>query len=411
VVFTLNSCRSPFSDEEYAGMFFVILGTMVLGDFAWWIFSYRRVHRRWLRVLVSLFALGQLLGLASIFVSRSELLQIEAYMPRWVHSMVLIWHIFLLLPWMVWQIALGASALAKWTARRFQQPPSPEQAVASLPGVSRRQFIRAAAVLTPPMLTGGGAVLGEQQLDDFRIRRLTVNLKDLPPALDGLTVAHVTDSHVGRFTRGRVLERIVEATNGLEADIVAITGDLINDSLRALPPALDMVRAMKARHLVVACEGNHDLIENPAIFRRDAVRGGLNLLRGEVDSINIRGHKVQALGLPWARHPAQMQKDMQSLLARRDPSAFSLLLAHHPDVWDLATGVPLTLAGHTHGGQIMWDDDTGFGPWMYKYWSGLYAKEGRGLVVSNGVGNWFPVRVHALAEIVHLTLRAGPSVA
>ncbi|MEZ0255819.1 MAG: metallophosphoesterase, partial [Chthoniobacter sp.] len=83
-----------------------------------------------------------------------------------------------------------------------------------------------------------------------------------------------------------------------------------------------------------------------------------------------------------------------------------ILLAHHPHAFDFAADIPLTLSGHTHGGQLMLTKDFGFGPAMFRYWSGLYQKADRALVVSNGVGNWFPVRVQAPAEIVHLTLRS-----
>jgi predicted MPP superfamily phosphohydrolase len=98
---------------------------------------------------------------------------------------------------------------------------------------------------------------------------------------------------------------------------------------------------------------------------------------------------------------------MPRLLAKRQPDAFPILLAHHPHAFDLAAeaGVPLTLSGHTHGGQLMLSRKLGFGPLMYRYWSGLYARGNSQLLVSNGVGNWFPLRVHAPAEIVHVTLR------
>ena len=100
-------------------------------------------------------------------------------------------------------------------------------------------------------------------------------------------------------------------------------------------------------------------------------------------------------------------------MLRRDPAAFGIHLIHHPHLWDHTTEVPLTLAGHTHGGQLMVTKEIGFGPMMYRYWSGLYTRPAtettpmQALVVSNGVGNWFPVRVEAPAEIVHITLRKG----
>ena len=102
---------------------------------------------------------------------------------------------------------------------------------------------------------------------------------------------------------------------------------------------------------------------------------------------------------------------MQQLARQIAPGTFPILLAHHPHAFDAAAaaGVPLTVSGHTHGGQLMLSDAVGFGPLMYRYWSGLYRKpehNGASLVVSNGVGNWFPLRTGAPAEIIHLTLRS-----
>lgn len=215
------------------------------------------------------------------------------------------------------------------------------------------------------MLTLAAAGIGEAQLDGFRIRRIEVPVPDLPPALEGMSIAHISDFHVGRFTRGRVLERIVEETNRLGADVVALTGDFINHSLRDLPAALDIVRALRARHIVGACEGNHDLIEDARIFRREAERGGMPLLRGESATADIRGQRVQLLGLPWNHSVAGMRDSVAALLARRDPGAWPLLLAHHPHAWDFAEGIPLTLSGHTHGGQLMLTGRLGAGSILY----------------------------------------------
>ncbi len=94
------------------------------------------------------------------------------------------------------------------------------------------------------------------------------------------------------------------------------------------------------------------------------------------------------------------------LLEEREPGDFTILLAHHPEAFDAAAraNIPLTLAGHTHGGQLMLAPRFGFGPWFYRYWSGVYQKGSSQLVVSNGTGNWFPLRIGAPAEIIHLTL-------
>jgi len=95
--------------------------------------------------------------------------------------------------------------------------------------------------------------------------------------------------------------------------------------------------------------------------------------------------------------------------AQRQAGAFPILLAHHPHAFDraAAAGLPLVLSGHTHGGQLMLTKNIGVGPLRFRYWSGIYEKPGSKLFVNNGVGNWFPLRINAPAEIVKLTLRAG----
>jgi predicted MPP superfamily phosphohydrolase len=269
----------------------------------------------------------------------------------------------------------------------------------------------------PAILSLGVTGFAAVQWNQFRVRRLTIPLPQLPPALDGLTIAQVSDLHVGVFTHGAILDKIVEATNQLRADLVLLPGDLINYALTDLPVGLAVVQRLVAPGGVFMCEGNHDLFENPAAFRERTRAAGVRLLVNESVIIPVRGVPLQLLGLRWGsgsgdphansnRGDPAIAASMKELLVQKQPGTFPLLLAHHPHAFDFAEGIPLTLSGHTHGGQIMLTEEIGFGPAMFRYWSGLYEKAGRALVVSNGVGNWFPLRVQAPAEIVHITLRA-----
>jgi predicted MPP superfamily phosphohydrolase len=252
------------------------------------------------------------------------------------------------------------------------------------------------------------------QLDRFRVKRVKLAIPNLPPALEGFTLVHLSDLHIGKLTRGKVLDDIVESTNRLEADLIVLTGDLINMSLDDLPRAFELLRAMKARHGLFLCEGNHDLIESRSRFEAAVKNSSLPFLLNESATLSVRGQRVQILGLRWGEGMTPGQEAagsvpddaMQQLLARREPDNFTILLAHHPDAFDAAAaaGIPLTLAGHTHGGQLMLTRKIGFGPWLYRYWSGFYAKGNSRLNVSNGAGNWFPLRIGAPAEIIHLTL-------
>ncbi len=161
-------------------------------------------------------------------------------------------------------------------------------------------------------------------------------------------------------------------------------------------------------------EGNHDLFDDREVFESTVRGAGLRLLNNERAMTEVGGEAVEVMGLQWG--PAVRERgrrygggdealgsSMAAVAQGKDPRAFSVLLAHHPHAIDFAGeyGVPLTFCGHTHGGQLMLTDKIGPGPWMFRYWSGLYrnARGGAG-VVSNGVGNWFPLRINAPAEIL-----------
>jgi predicted MPP superfamily phosphohydrolase len=400
-----------------------ILIVLFFGDFLWWWRADRVLRRRphaapW-RIALSVFVLAQATGLFLILLSRRFDLSFTVLTSSWL-TFIYVWHCLLLfpmlLPWIPYMIARGIVAgVRHLIGLRKTRRSEPASGGASM---SRREFARLLGAVVPAVAALGAAGVALWQIARFRIRRMEVALADLPPALDGLTIAHVTDLHVGQFTRGEILERIIAATNDLQADLVLYTGDLINFALSDLDAALAVAGRLRARHGVFFCEGNHDLFEDPEEFRRRTRAAGLRLLVNESEVIQIRGLPMQVLGLRWgardagAHDPASrgdraIADSMSELLAQRQRDAFPILLAHHPHAFDYAEGIPLTLAGHTHGGQLMVTPGVGFGPLLYRYWSGLYRKLDRALVVSNGTGNWFPLRTRAPAEIIHLTLRRG----
>jgi predicted MPP superfamily phosphohydrolase len=277
---------------------------------------------------------------------------------------------------------------------------------------TRRHILKSAAVFAPQALLGATLLESASQHGKFRIRRMDLRLPQLPGALDGVTIAHVSDTHVGRFVGPKELDAIVEATANLRPDLIAFTGDLIDFNLADLPPALAAMRELQKVAPMALCVGNHDLFEDPTKFRTRVRKAELALIIDESMPLTIRGQRIELMGLGWGTPQAPrtqaIDEHMQSLLARGRADAFRILLAHHPHAFDpaAAAGIPLTLSGHTHGGQIMLTPNWGFGR-AYRYWSGLYEKGPAKLVVSNGVGNWFPLRIGAPAEIALLTLRQG----
>jgi predicted MPP superfamily phosphohydrolase len=385
----------------------IILAAILASDAACWWRADRRA-RTWprpaaWRLLVALFMGGQMALVLWVIGGRVEPTAGVGRPPQLLAAVAFLWHL-LVLP--VVGVVAGVAAVGRLLTRVVVRPtPNSEGAP------TRRQFHGLVATAAPALLTGIGAGVARSQLQDFRIRELTVPLPTLPPELDGLRVAIVSDVHLGNFTTTPTLKRVVEETSRLDADLVLLPGDLIDNALADLAAALDAVSNIQSRHGSYLCVGNHDLIENGAEFvRRTGAR--LPLLVGQARAVTVRGTSVQLLGLPWERDEGRTAAGVRELAGKVTPGAFPILLAHHPHAFDAAAeaGLPLTVSGHTHGGQLMLGNDVGFGPLMYRYWSGLYRKlGGEALVVSNGVGNWFPLRVGAPAEVVHLTLRAGPA--
>jgi predicted MPP superfamily phosphohydrolase len=382
---------------------------MLLLDVIWWWVLARLARRsRAGFIAIALFMAAQIIGLICIIASRMFHLGWLPALPKFAVSAIFIWH-FIGLGLLS---AVGIALLPILLVQKIRRPKSTSPDRTN--DWSRRDFVRFAGAMAPPIFTLSLTGIAMSQLNDFRVRRFVLPIVDLPKDLDGVTIAQVSDMHVGRFTSGRVLKKMVAAVNELRADLVLLTGDLINDALVDLAEGLDLARAMQARVGLYLIEGNHDLIENPAEFERRAKDSGIPFLLDESVTISVRGVPVQLLGLSWTRmrgegRDAAITQSVRELLKQRQPDAFPIFMAHHPHAFDGAAeaGLPLTLSGHTHGGQLMLNERLGFGPAMFRYWSGLYERGPSKLIVSNGVGNWFPLRTNAPAEIVHITLRRG----
>jgi predicted MPP superfamily phosphohydrolase len=386
-----------------------LIGTMFALDILWLAASARIAKPAVARIAVAIFGGAQLAGLVWLLTQRFSHAESMALFSKSAMTNVFIWHMILMPLLLLLAIAflpIAAMVALIRSARRLGNP-SPADASGTL---SRRQFLGAALAAAPPLFNLSLATIAMRQLDRFRVRRFVLPIAGLPSDLHGLTITQISDMHVGRFTSGHVLHEVVRVVNDLRADLVLLTGDLINDALADLDHGLDLVRSMQAASGVYLIEGNHDLIENGPEFERRVKQSGIPFLLDESVVITIRGAPLQLLGLSWTR--ARENRDVaivaavRQLLHLRQSESFPILLAHHPHAFDAAAAalVPLTLAGHTHGGQLMLNEQFGFGPALFRYWSGLYSKGASKLIVSNGVGNWFPLRVRAPAELLHLTL-------
>jgi predicted MPP superfamily phosphohydrolase len=264
----------------------------------------------------------------------------------------------------------------------------------------------------------GASVFAWRDQAEFLVRRHELVCPWLPDRLRGLTIAHVSDLHVGRLLRPAMLPRVVDAVNALDSDLLLVTGDLVDNSNDLLPPALDAIGHMRHRYGRFICIGNHDEIDDRDAFIRQ-VRSRFDLLINRRRSLEIGGERLCIAGIDYAgsdeptpRRPGH-RRNVSATLDLHDAAVEGpiIALAHHPHTWDALrdAGVPLTLSGHTHGGQLMVAPpgsgfERGAGELLFRYIRGFFGDERSRLFVNSGVGNWFPVRINAPAEIVQMRL-------
>jgi uncharacterized protein len=248
-------------------------------------------------------------------------------------------------------------------------------------------------------------------LKEVFIHRVRVEISRLPSALDGTTIAQISDVHLGPTLGERWLRDLVARVNALRPDIIAVTGDLVDGSVERLRDAVAPVGELRARRGVYFVTGNHEYYWDADAWIAELRRLGVRVLRNERVTIGEDHAALDLAGIDdeSARGLARAHgADLGRALKGRDPMRALVLLAHQPRGADAAApqGVALQLSGHTHGGQ--------FWPWKHlvrlqqRYLRGLYSLPGgTQLYVSDGTGFWGPpMRLGTRCEVALITLVA-----
>jgi predicted MPP superfamily phosphohydrolase len=305
-------------------------------------------------------------------------------------------------------LAVDAGRLLAAIARRSSN--------GSVVDAQRRTFIaRIAATAIAAIVSGLTVVAVRSAVGPVEVRRVRVRLVRLPRAHHGLTIAQITDLHVGPTIGRAAVEDIVNRTNALGPDLVAITGDLVDGSVAALRDAVAPLADLRARHGVFFVTGNHEYFSGADGWLKELQHLGIRVLSNERISIGENDSSFDLAGIEDRtahRYGALPPKAaVKRALEGRDPSRELVLLAHQPlSLLDAAPfGVGLQISGHTHGGQI-W-------PFGYlvrlqqKFFPGLHRHGDAQIYVSRGTGYWGPpMRLAQPAEITHLTLESDAAV-
>jgi uncharacterized protein len=328
------------------------------------------------------------------FASMLRYQRILRHFPPWASS----WGRGLVMAWALFSILLLA-AFAIW---RLGPRIRPEHSTA------RRNFMSAAyaAVFGVPAAVIGYGVFIER----FRIglREQTIMVPGLDQDLHGLRVVQLTDIHLSPFLSVRELDRAIAIANETQAHVALVTGDLITSGGDPLDACLSRLAGLRAEAGIFGCMGNHEIYAGAEDYvEEQGARLGMRFLRRAAASLRFGSATVNVAGVDYQRMHKPYLVGMNGLVKS---DAFNVLLSHNPDVFPVAArqGYQLTLAGHTHGGQVRVEilhRDVNIARFFTPYVDGLYENGSSSIFVSRGIGTiGIPARLGAAPEVALLKL-------
>lgn len=263
-----------------------------------------------------------------------------------------------------------------------------------------------------------GFIEGWKRLE---LRHITFTSPDLPPYFDGYRLVQITDFHLGSFPPGNdFVQKVVDATNNEEPDMILFTGDLVNNQASEVEPYLDTLGQLHAPDGIYSIWGNHDYCEYGNNHSIGALKRNRRMLYGYQESLgwhqlmnehHVVSHGMASIAVIGVENPGQPpftnRSNLKKAMKGLNPDMFKILLSHDPHHWRrevVGKKIQLTLAGHTHAGQLK------IGKWTparmaFKEWGGAYRIGEQMLYVSSGIGGSFPFRLGAWPELTVITLK------
>ena len=263
-----------------------------------------------------------------------------------------------------------------------------------------------------------GFIEGWKRLE---LKHITFTSPDLPPYFDGYRLVQITDFHLGSFPPGNdFVQKVVDATNNEEPDMILFTGDLVNNQASEVEPYLDTLGQLHASDGIYSIWGNHDYCEYGNNHSIGALKRNRRMLYGYQESLgwhqlmnehHVVSHGMASIAVIGVENPGQPpftnRSNLKKAMKGLNPDMFKILLSHDPHHWRrevVGKKIQLTLAGHTHAGQLK------IGKWTparlaFKEWGGAYRIGEQMLYVSSGIGGSFPFRLGAWPELTVVTLK------
>jgi uncharacterized protein len=284
-----------------------------------------------------------------------------------------------------------------------------------LASINRRTFL-----LSAGLATAGALVLGDEgfvnEPNHPRLVRMEISLSRLPAAFDGFTIVHLSDFHYDELFSVVPIRKAIDIANGLNPDLVALTGDFVTVPVfsfrdearwaRAATPCAALLAKLTSRYGSFAVLGNHDVVSDPRFVAGALQANGISVLRNRSQPIERGNSRLWLCGLD----SLEGRPDLAGSLKTVPKDEPVVLFMHEPDFADRAAKFPvdLQLSGHSHGGQV-WVPGIG-APWLpfgaRKYPRGRYQVGPLPLYTNVGLGTIrLPVRLNCIPEVTLITLR------
>ncbi len=364
---------------QAAGVWFILHG-VAAGASAW-------VRRTICWVALGSFALE---CFASLLRYQRVLRHFPPWVGGWGRGLVMAWALFslmLLVAFVLWR--LGPRIRPEYSA-------------------PRRNFMSAAyaAVFGAPAAAIGYGVFVERTR--IGLREQTIVVPGLDQDLHGLRLVQLTDIHLSPFLSVRELDRAIAIANETHAHLALVTGDLITSGGDPLDACLQRLAGLRAEGGIFGCMGNHEVYAGAENYvEAEGARLGMRFLRRSAASLRFGGATLNLAGVDYQRFHKPYLAGMNHFVKN---GAFNVLLSHNPDVFPVAArqGYQLTLAGHTHGGQVRVEilhSDINLARFFTPYFDGLYRSGPASIFVSRGIGTvGIPARLGAAPEVALLKL-------
>jgi len=303
-----------------------------------------------------------------------------------------------LLSWILTAIAIVVWFKNVWLKNRLSHPRFQRE---------RRAWLTAsaAALCAAPVIALSAGIITRKNFD---VREVNLKFPNLPKDLRGLRLLQISDIHMGDYFSAHDLARAIGAANELRADVAFVTGDLITTKWDPLDACLHELSKLRASSGVWGCMGNHEMharVENYTAAK--ALEFDLRFLRHQAVPLTFGQSRINLVGVDHQRRLELYLERVEELI---EPGVFNLLLSHNPDVFPIAArqGFGLTLAGHTHGGQINLEiagSNLNIADLLTPYTKGFYQLANSSLYVNSGLGTiGVPVRIGAPPEITLIRL-------